>query len=129
MLPLTQQRIQQMGFKDMLQKSPHLRPIEPLGYLDMLQLEQNAQFILTDSGGVQKEAYLLGVPCLTIRAETEWQETVDAGWNQLVAAEKIAILEDLSQNICPQGHPPFYGDGQAAKRITTILSEFQETSR
>ncbi len=127
--PRTQQRIQQMGFEDMLQKSPRLRRIEPLGYLDMLQLEQNAQCILTDSGGVQKEAYLLGVPCLTVRAETEWQETVDAGWNQLVAAEKAAILKALSPNIYPQSRPPFYGDGQAAKRIPAILSEFHKTSR
>jgi len=66
--------------------------IEPLSYLDMLQLEQHASIILTDSGGMQKEAFWLGVPCVTMRDETEWVETVEAGWNKVAGADKNSIL-------------------------------------
>jgi UDP-GlcNAc3NAcA epimerase len=123
--PRTRQCIQQMGFEDILDRSPHLQCVEPMGYLDMLWLEQNAHRILTDSGGVQKEAYLLGVPCLTIREETEWQETVDSGWNQLIPAEKSAILTALADNLHPKNRPSFYGDGKAAQRITKVFRELK----
>jgi UDP-GlcNAc3NAcA epimerase len=123
--PRTRQRIQQMGLEDILKRSSHLQCVEPMGYLDMLWLEQNAHRILTDSGGVQKEAYLLGVPCLTIREETEWQETVDSGWNQLIPAEKSAILTALADNSQPKSRPSFYGDGKAAQRITKVFRELE----
>jgi UDP-GlcNAc3NAcA epimerase len=126
--PRTRQCIKKLGLEDVLNRSPHLQCVEPMGYLDMLLLEQNAHGILTDSGGVQKEAYLLGVPCLTIREETEWQETVDSGWNQLIPAEKSAILQALTQNIHPKNRPSFYGDGNAAQRISEILSTFNAIS-
>lgn len=122
--PRTRQRIQQMGFEDIL-KRPHLQCVEPMGYLEMLLLEQNAHRILTDSGGVQKEAYLLGVPCLTIREETEWQETVDSGWNQLIPAEKSAVLAALADTSQPKNRPSFYGDGKAAQRITKVFCELE----
>ena len=96
---------------------------EPLGYLDMLQLQQNAAAVLTDSGGIQKEAYYLGVPCVTLRDETEWVETVASGWNRLAGTKRsqiISALESLDQSPPPQ-RPALYGDGFAAQKIADIL--------
>lgn len=99
-----------------------VRVIDPLGYLDILQLEANADAILTDSGGMQKEAYWLGVRCITLRAETEWTETVMTGWNRLVGNDPEKIL-DAVQNWYPQGiRPDIYGNGNAAIKINEILS-------
>ena len=96
-----------------------LRPLGPAGYFDFLALESDARAILTDSGGVQKEAYLLGVPCVTLRAETEWPETVDAGWNVLVDADADAILAGVERTP-PAGRPELFGDGHAAERIADV---------
>jgi UDP-N-acetylglucosamine 2-epimerase len=87
----------------------------------MLVLEQNASMILTDSGGMQKEAYFFGVPCVTLRLETEWVETVEAGWNVLVPAEKNMIVDSVACFQTPDVLPPFYGDGTAAKQCVQLL--------
>lgn len=96
--------------------------IEPVGYLDMLMLEQNARLILTDSGGMQKEAYFYGVPCITLRPETEWVETVEAGWNVVVGADRARIVEAVRSFTPPAVRPHLYEEG-AAGRIVKVLSE------
>lgn len=101
----------------------HIQTIEPVGYLDMLVLEENARLIATDSGGVQREAYYLGIPCLTLRNETEWVETVEVGWNELVGADKDIMLDRWFTFDPPAEKPAIYGDGKAAQRIAEVLSE------
>ena len=102
---------------------PKLKLIEPVGYLDMLSLERNAKAILTDSGGIQKEAYWLKTPCVTLREETEWVETVEAGWNTLVGANTEKILSAVHDWAMPDETPNFYGDGHAAEKIAKLLGE------
>jgi UDP-GlcNAc3NAcA epimerase len=100
-----------------------LRMIEPLGYYEMLSLLQHARVVLTDSGGVQKEAYWLGVPCVTLREETEWVETVDAGWNRLVGSDPAAIRRALADTDPPAVRPNLYGEGCAAERIAELVED------
>jgi UDP-GlcNAc3NAcA epimerase len=102
---------------------PGLQLIEPVGYLDMMQLEASAALIVTDSGGVQKEAYFHRVPCVTLRRETEWVELVEAGWNRLVPPdEPEAILAAVQDAIGSIGRDEaIYGNGDAASRIVDIL--------
>jgi len=100
---------------------PHVRLIEPVGYLDMVALTSGARLVLTDSGGLQKEAYWLGVPCLTLRDETEWVETVEVGWNMLVGSDTKQIAGAVS-SFTPNGsHPALYGDGFASSKCVDLL--------
>ena len=103
--------------------APKLKLIKPVGYLDMLSLAKNAKTILTDSGGLQKEAYWLETPCITLREETEWVETVEIGWNTLVGANKDKILSAANNLNTPKEKPSIYGDGHAAERIVKILGK------
>ncbi|MEX0785742.1 MAG: UDP-N-acetylglucosamine 2-epimerase (non-hydrolyzing) [Dehalococcoidia bacterium] len=101
----------------------NVQAIEPVGYLEMLALERNARVVLTDSGGMQKEAYLLGVPCVTLREETEWPETMVDGWNVLAGSEPRRIVE-ASRRTPPSGEPPaVFGDGHAAERMVELLND------
>lgn len=97
--------------------------IEPLGYFDILTVQENANCILTDSGGIQKEAYLLGVRCITLREETEWVETVSSGWNKLVGVDKAAILDAFNSWHPSGSQPALYGDGHSAEKICNVLIE------
>jgi len=101
----------------------NLRLIDPVGYLDMLMLESNAQAILTDSGGVQKEAFWLEVPCVTLRDETEWVETVETGWNEVVGVDPDRVRSALAKGKPGKSPPPIYGDGKTAGRIAKLIAE------
>ena len=119
--PRTRKRLTEHGLDSELRQ---VRVIDPLPYLDMVALEQSARVILTDSGGVQKEAYFFGVPCITMREETEWVETVESGWNCLVGARAsriLAAIGALENGKSPQECPAFYGAGKAAESIVDAL--------
>jgi UDP-N-acetylglucosamine 2-epimerase len=95
---------------------------EPAGYVEMLALVTAARTVLTDSGGLQKEAYWLGVPCVTLRDETEWVETVQAGWNHVVGAETARIIETVRNLTIPSTRPPLYGEAGVVERIRAVLA-------
>jgi UDP-N-acetylglucosamine 2-epimerase (non-hydrolysing)/UDP-GlcNAc3NAcA epimerase len=121
--PRTRARLEAHGLRGRLDAAPGVRIAPPLGYLDFLTLTRNARAVLTDSGGVQKEAYLLGTPCITLRDRTEWIETVDAGWNVLVdldPGEALAALERTP----PSERPELYGGGRAGERIRDLLAAY-----
>jgi len=119
--PRTRKFLTDYGLDKEIEASENLRVVEPLSYLDILILEKHAKKILTDSGGMQKEAYLWGVPCVTLREETEWTETVEEGWNRLVGARYDEILEAIA-DFHPSSSRRFsYGDGHASEKIIRIL--------
>jgi UDP-GlcNAc3NAcA epimerase len=116
--PRTRARLEAAGLCERLAGGVRLVP--PLGYLDFTALLLHSRGVLTDSGGVQKEAYLAGVPCVTLRATTEWTETVDAGWNVLVDLDPAAAVAALERPL-PAERPLLYGDGRAGERVVAAL--------
>jgi UDP-N-acetylglucosamine 2-epimerase len=116
--PRTQAALRRYG----LEPPGNVRLIDAVGYLDMLVLEKHARLILTDSGGVQKEAYFFAVPCVTLRTETEWVETVAAGWNVLAGADPARIVA-AAQELAPTGEPAaVFGDGRASEKVAEIMA-------
>jgi UDP-GlcNAc3NAcA epimerase len=118
--PRTRARLLDAGLLETLQHSDGVRLIEPLGYAEFSALLCQSRAVLTDSGGVQKEAYLAGVRCVTLRANTEWVETVQCGWNTLVDLDAHAALEALEREP-PTERPELYGDGHAAERCVAAI--------
>jgi UDP-N-acetylglucosamine 2-epimerase len=101
--------------------APHVRVVDPLGYLDMLALTGQARVIVTDSGGLQKEAYWLGVPCVTARPSTEWVDTVEAGANVLVDDDPDRLIAAVAAARMPAKRPKLYGDAHASERVAAAL--------
>jgi UDP-GlcNAc3NAcA epimerase len=119
--PRTRRALQDCGLRERIENSHTISVLQPLGYLEMMGLVAHSRAILTDSGGLQKEAYLLGVACVTLRQETEWVETVEAGWNTLVDLDQDRARLALERRP-PALRPSLYGDGAAAHRIVEALS-------
>jgi len=119
--PRTNKYLEQYGLKTKLHHAAAIHLIPPVGYLDMIMLERHARKIITDSGGVQKEAYFFKVPCITLREETEWVETVDDGWNILVGANYESILRAIRDFNPATDQHQHYGDGTASHKICSIL--------
>ena len=114
--PRTRKALSKQG----LELYPHIKLIEPVGFLEMLRMEEACEFIVTDSGGLQKEAYFFAKPCITLRDQTEWVETVKAGWNVIVGADKekiVTAFNNLKSNSRPAHSPTFYGNGRAGTKI------------
>ncbi|WP_133126947.1 non-hydrolyzing UDP-N-acetylglucosamine 2-epimerase [Legionella nagasakiensis] len=132
-LPLHPRTRMALEKQHLLEKLKHyLSLIEPVGYLDMLALEKTAKFIVTDSGGVQKEAYFNRVPCITLRDETEWIELVDSGWNQLCSPNtSFSLIPLLRESVAKSSvnSEQLYGDGNAARKIIEILCSLYKESK
>ena len=116
--PRTRSRIQEEG----LALGEHVRLIEPLSYLELASLASQARVIVTDSGGLQKEAYWYGVPCVTVRPSTEWVDTVAVGANVLVDDDPEALANAVASAALPRNRPVLYGDGHASERIAQVLA-------
>ncbi|MDO8750283.1 MAG: UDP-N-acetylglucosamine 2-epimerase (non-hydrolyzing) [Dehalococcoidia bacterium] len=118
--PRTRSRLKEYG----LVLGAHVKTIEPVSYFDLLVLESDARLVLTDSGGMTKEAYIVGTPCLTLRDLSEWIETVEAGWNTVVGADTVAILQAVRHFQPSSERPALYGDGKTSLHIVEALERY-----
>jgi UDP-GlcNAc3NAcA epimerase len=119
--PRTAKNLARFGLEERVLASGDVRAVDPVSYHETSALLRNAAGLLTDSGGMQKEAYFLGVPCVTLRDETEWVETVEAGWNTLAGADTARILAAARALVRPDTRPDVYGDGHAAVKVVDAL--------
>jgi UDP-GlcNAc3NAcA epimerase len=122
--PRTRARLHEAGLLADLEMLDGVLLCDPLGYVEFGMLLRGARAVLTDSGGVQKEAYLAGVRCITLRSTTEWVETVETGWNTLVDLDGERVLRSLERP-APPNHPQLYGDGKAAGRAVAAIGRLQ----
>jgi UDP-N-acetylglucosamine 2-epimerase len=120
--PRTEAALSRRGLLERAERAAIVTP--PLGYLDFTALLASARVCLTDSGGVQKEAYLHRVPCITLRDSSEWVETIELGWNRLAALDATAVAAAMADLRLPDEHPPLYGDGHASQRIAELVAAF-----
>ncbi|MEW6609289.1 MAG: UDP-N-acetylglucosamine 2-epimerase (non-hydrolyzing) [bacterium] len=123
--PRTKKVLKEYGLLSKLESSPYVIIISPVGYLDFLLLESGAKKILTDSGGIQKEAYFFKVPCITLRENTEWVETVEDGWNILVGTNKNQISQAVLEFNPQNKQRDVFGDGKASEKIAEIFIDFK----
>jgi UDP-N-acetylglucosamine 2-epimerase len=125
-LPLHPRTKKMMGVQGLIKEAKGIQLIDPVSYLDMLKLERHARVILTDSGGVQKEAYWFRVPCITLREETEWTETIRSGWNVLAGSRTKSIVEEVrhrAERKPPPGGMGIFGDGKASEKIVQVIAK------
>lgn len=121
--PRTKKNLKRFGLADVVASHGNIRVIEPVSYLQANALLRRGRALLTDSGGMQKEAYFFGIPCVTLRDETEWVETVELGWNVLAGTDPERIVAAASRSRVAMERPPVYGDGHAAERCVKALEE------
>jgi UDP-N-acetylglucosamine 2-epimerase len=125
-LPLHPRTKKMMRVQRLIKEAKGIQLIDPVSYFDMLKLEKNAKAILTDSGGVQKEAYWFRVPCITLRDETEWMETIRSGWNVLAGSRTKSIVEEVTHRAGRKPRPEgmgIFGDGKASEKIVQIIAK------
>lgn len=122
--PRTKYKLEEYSLTEIVQKADNIKIVEPVSYLEMLLLEKHAKVIVTDSGGVQKEAYFAKVPCFTLRSETEWVETVEVGCNRLVNLVEEDLATVIQQFQPTDFSTPLYGDGKASERIAKTIVNF-----
>jgi UDP-GlcNAc3NAcA epimerase len=119
--PRTSKNISSWGLMERLKSSGNVKVLEPLDFLSFTAMEKHAEKIMTDSGGVQKEAYFWGVPCVTVRDETEWTETLEGGWNVLTGADRGRIVEALGRARPQNERAVVYGDSCVSSRIVAEM--------
>ena len=129
MHPRTKKALKDYGLDKKLAQNPSIRLIDPVGFLVMMSLETNAKLILTDSGGVQKEAYLARVPGIILRRDTEWVETVQSGWNHLVGTDVKKIVKLAKSFPKPKNHPNFLGNGRAYEKIAQLVKKYLDHTK
>jgi len=124
--PRTKRNLEKYGLMGSVEDHENIIAVEPVSYIEAIALTGSSSALLTDSGGMQKEAYFLGIPCVTLREETEWVETVDAGWNRLAGTDEDSVVEAVLDISTPESRPEVYGDGHAAEKCVEALQEWLE---
>lgn len=119
--PRTRANLESFGLMGLVESLPNIRAVDPVPYIEGVTLLRNAAAMITDSGGMQKEAYFLGVPCVTLREQTEWVETVEHGWNTLVGTDGDALVAAAAARTRPTERPAVYGEGHASEEMVAAI--------